>query len=195
VGKFKNYASSGCRTFLIQFETGDSSPYDWNMGVEGACNGLGIKDGNFFVEQVGHGARMVIDTCGRVGIGTIAPNSSLCVVGKLSGDGIVGATSDSGIGVHGSSVNGTAVFGGSCSGNGVFGATSSTSLNAGVKGYAPPSCGCTLGVCGQSNSLKGIGVRGWNLASGGIAVEGLAGSTGAIPFVAKGHSCQTANLQ
>jgi hypothetical protein len=73
IGKFKNYLSldvSGDRTALVQFETSDASPAKWNAGVGGAGNGFGLSSGQFYIEQVGKGPRMVIDASGRVGLGT-----------------------------------------------------------------------------------------------------------------------------
>jgi hypothetical protein len=84
LGKFKNDGGCTCHTALVQFETGDSTPVDWNVGVSGTGNGLSISDGDFYVEQQGHGARMVINTCGNVGIGTITPQTSLQLNGSLA---------------------------------------------------------------------------------------------------------------
>jgi hypothetical protein len=83
IGKFKNAGAFSDKTALIQFETGDTTVVDWNVGVAGTGNGLSIADGNFYIEQLGHGARMAIDKCGRVGIGTASPSSSLCVAGNV----------------------------------------------------------------------------------------------------------------
>ncbi len=63
-----------------------------------------------------------------------------------------------------------------------------------VKGYAKGGCSHSIGVCGQSNSPNGIGVRGFNVG-GGVALEGLAGNAKSIPIVATGDKCQSVNLQ
>jgi hypothetical protein len=125
VAKFKNNASSGCRTALAQFETGDSSPVDWNVGVAGACNHIPINDGYFYVEQLGKGSRMTIDTSGRVGIGTNTPCRTLCVNGGINASTCsypaVEGFSVCRAGVVGLSYHGPAVEGFSfCSGPGVL---------------------------------------------------------------------------
>jgi hypothetical protein len=49
---------------------------------------------------------------------------------------------------------------------------------------------CCAGILGYSP--KSIGVLGWSCS---IGIEGYAGTPDAIPIVAKGASCQSANLQ
>ncbi len=214
IGKFKNTGMYGYdRTALIQFETGDTTVVDWNIGVAGYCNSLGIADGDFYIQQVGPGARLVISSSGNVGIGTASPCSTLEVKGNA-----VCST------IHGISCVGRAILGqsSSTSGRGVEGlatATSGTTLgvfgkacspcSVGVQGCACAASGPTLGVAGYARSTCGIGVKGnaWAVSGHnvgvlglscspcGISVEGLAGNAGTIPIVAKGASGQTAHLQ
>src|SRR5438445_13619891 len=77
IGKFKNVGFLNDKTALVQFETGDGTPVDWNAGVGGQGNGLGLTNGQFYIENVGKGAQMVIDQSGRVGIGTNTPGAKL----------------------------------------------------------------------------------------------------------------------
>ncbi len=103
IAKFKNIGATD-RTSLVIFETNDATPVDWNAGVGGAGNGLGLGSGQFYVEQVGHGARMVIDNTGRVGIGTNTPSAKLNF-GTLVGDSVFlfGATNNKyGLGIRAS---------------------------------------------------------------------------------------------
>ncbi len=91
-GKFKNFATSGDRTALAQFETGDTTAVDWNIGVAGACNPCSIADGQFFIGQPGK-AKLVVNASGQVGIGTITPTTALDVNGTIFGSNIgVGTT-------------------------------------------------------------------------------------------------------
>jgi hypothetical protein len=82
-GKFKNNSTTGDRSALVQFENGDTTVVGWNAGVAGLCNACKIADGAFYVGQKGK-PRMVINGCGQIGIGTIAPTVKLDVVGTAS---------------------------------------------------------------------------------------------------------------
>ena len=84
VGKFKNNSPFTDRTAQVQFETGDTTAIDWNIGVAGSGNSLALADGDFFIQQVVGGPRMVIGTTGNVGIGTITPKTLLEVAGSAS---------------------------------------------------------------------------------------------------------------
>ncbi len=102
--------------------------------------------------------RMSITNCGRVGIGTNTPTSTLEVICTISGN------CSTGLAIFGKSRGcGTGVYGCTTSGPGVFGCSSS-------------SCGV------HGRSAQGTGVR------------GSASESGAIPIVAQGAPCQTANL-
>lgn len=122
----------------------------------------------------GYAKRVSITNCGKVGIGTCTPFSTLCIVGDI---------------------HGCYLFGENSTGTAVYGQTNATTEEAAVKGYAGRGFGQGVGVCGESNSPRGIGVRGLNTNSGGIAIQGLAGAAGVVPIVARGASGQIANLE
>jgi len=82
-GKFKNFSTSGDRTALVQFENGDTTAVDWFAGVAGTSNVCKIADGSFYVGQTAK-PRVVVNTSGQVGIGTIAPRTTLAVNGSVS---------------------------------------------------------------------------------------------------------------
>ncbi len=191
IARFSNNHAFGCQTALIQLQTGPSSctQYQWNAGAAGAGNGLSIPPGSFYLEQLTgratHGAKMVINKCGNVGIGTINPTSTLCVQGGVSASSTVLGRDKCSPGVIGCSTNSI----------GVLGESGSKCGWPGVYGYATAACGTSVGVYGLAQSASGVGVLGRNYASGGVALEGVAGNAGTIPLVAKGICGQTANLQ
>jgi hypothetical protein len=79
-GAFKNSGGSSDKSAAVQIESGCS--VIWNAGVGGTGDAHGVTKGQFFF---GHcGPKMVLATCGKVGIGTIAPNSTLQVNGGVS---------------------------------------------------------------------------------------------------------------
>jgi hypothetical protein len=81
-GVFKNSGSSTNKTAGIQIQNGCSTPVAWNAGVGGAGGTNGLTNGQLFF---GHTTpKIVVNTCGKVGIGTIAPNATLQVNGGVS---------------------------------------------------------------------------------------------------------------
>ncbi len=93
IAQFKNArnqtpCTTGCRTAMIQLETGDSTPVDWNLGVAGACNPCKITDSVFFIGQPKKGAKLVVNPNGNVGIGTPNPTTLLDVNGTIFGSKI-----------------------------------------------------------------------------------------------------------
>jgi hypothetical protein len=81
-GSFSNNGKAKDKTAGIQIQNGCSTPVAWNAGVGGAGDGHGVTNGQFFF---GHcGPKMVLAPCGKVGIGTIAPNATLQVNGGIS---------------------------------------------------------------------------------------------------------------
>jgi hypothetical protein len=94
IGKFKNTASSGDSSTLVQIENGNKTPASWNVGVAGCNNSFGIAKGDFYIQQVGVGARVAIDNCGVIysdaaclNVGTLHP-SSIAFGASGSGEGI-----------------------------------------------------------------------------------------------------------
>lgn len=79
ISKFKNSATTGDRTALIDVENGQGVL--WRYGVGGLGNGIGITNGQFYLERLGIGAVLAASTTGNVGIGTINPLTKLQVEG------------------------------------------------------------------------------------------------------------------
>jgi hypothetical protein len=83
-GMFQNVSCAGLdKTTLIQFENGCCTPVDWYAGVSGQGNSYGLHPGQFFLETQKQ-PRFVVTACGKVGIGTIAPATTLDVKGGVS---------------------------------------------------------------------------------------------------------------
>jgi hypothetical protein len=79
IARFSNSATTGDRTALIDVQNGQGVL--WRYGVGGTGNGLGINNGQFYIERLGIGSAFTIATNGNVGIGTIAPTRRLHIVG------------------------------------------------------------------------------------------------------------------
>ncbi len=87
VAKFAKREESSDNTALIQLETGDSTPIDWNVGVGGVGNGLGLTCGQFYVEQAGVGARIVMDRGGKMNVdGSIHAASDMALGTSIAVD-------------------------------------------------------------------------------------------------------------
>ncbi len=113
--------------------------------------------------------RVSITKCGKVGIGTTAPEYTLCVKGAARACGIV-STESSKCGV---AITGCALGAG---------------FSYGVLGYSKSACGAGVAGC----STGGTGVAGYGNLKG---VHGVANVKTAIPLVAEGAPSQSANLQ
>jgi hypothetical protein len=81
LGKFKRSAAGSDLTALIDVENG--SGVLWRYGVGGTGNGLGINNGQFYIERAGIGSALTIATNGNVGIGTNNPLAKLSVNGLI----------------------------------------------------------------------------------------------------------------
>lgn len=68
ITRFTNAATTGDRTALIDIQNGDNIL--WRYGVGGTGNGLGITNGEFYIERSGQGPVFSINKNGEVGIGT-----------------------------------------------------------------------------------------------------------------------------
>ncbi len=82
VAKFKNAATSGDRTAIVDIENGDASPTLWRFSVGGTGNGIGYTNGQFYLERAGAGAAMVIDANRNM---TLTPSSGSCVLASGAG--------------------------------------------------------------------------------------------------------------
>src|SRR3954467_5313422 len=76
VAKFEK-ANLGDRTALIDIQNGNGVV--WRYGVGGTNNGLGLNNGQFYIERLGAGSLLTITRFGNVGIGTNIPSYSLDV--------------------------------------------------------------------------------------------------------------------
>ena len=59
--RFKNNATTGDRTAVVRFETGDTTPARWDLGIGGAGNGLGLTKGQLYLQSGSSGTAMVVD--------------------------------------------------------------------------------------------------------------------------------------
>src|SRR5206468_4917290 len=97
MGRFNNVytGTSGDRSSLIDIRTGEG--FLWRYGVGGLNNGLGLNNGQFYIEHPGSGAYLTMLSNGNVGIGTTFPSKRLHVVtpgtwtedNTTSGDAII----------------------------------------------------------------------------------------------------------
>ncbi len=79
-----NTSTTGDRSSLIRLKSGNTTTSNvWLQGIGGTSNGLGLTNNQFYIENAGKGARMVIDTNGRVGFGTNTPNTAVVVNGGI----------------------------------------------------------------------------------------------------------------
>jgi hypothetical protein len=109
-GKFKNQTgtstgTSGDRTVLVDFETGDdgsqgsnATPFLWRMAAAGHLNGLSVPQGSLYFEHPPGIANVTFGPTGNVGIGTTSPQSHLFVVDSTTNPsrGVVASQNNSG---------------------------------------------------------------------------------------------------
>jgi hypothetical protein len=96
IGRFTNNGTTSDKTAVVDFQSGDTVPTTWRVGVGGVGNGLGLTAGQFYFERVGAGNLFTVTTSGSVGIGTSAPDDLLTVNGNADkpGGGSWGTFSD-----------------------------------------------------------------------------------------------------
>ncbi len=135
--------------------------------------------------------RMSITKCGKVGIGSLEASGSLCVTGTVvsTGIGCLGPV------IHG--INGAICGGTGVRGYGFVGVCGCSSVACGSGVYGNSTGKCGTGVSGHSSSETGAGVCGAATVPGGVGIRGCTRylTLCAIPIVARGASCQSANLQ
>ncbi len=68
---------------ILNFKRGCSTPLSWYEGVGGAGNAHGLTKGQFFLLENCQ-PKIVVNRCGKIGIGTISPNATLQVNGGVS---------------------------------------------------------------------------------------------------------------
>ena len=124
------------------------------------------------------GDSVMLEASGKVGIGISTPTAFFHVKEAGSDTAIAGVSTESGIGVRGSSKDNNGVRGESTSASGVRGTTKmGGSSVAGVHGISTGNFG--TGVIGEANSGQfAFGVLG--LSTKGIGVQGQGGATGVI---------------
>jgi hypothetical protein len=81
IASFVNSGSSKTKTAEVMLQNGCST--SWYAGVGGAGNSSGLKDGQFFFVTSCQ-PKVVLNRCGKVGIGTNSPNTTLQVGGGVS---------------------------------------------------------------------------------------------------------------
>lgn len=68
---------------IIRYNSNDSTPAYWDVGIRGTNNNYQIFDGNAVA------ARLVVDGQGQVGIGTVTPTARLHVAGNVIATGSI----------------------------------------------------------------------------------------------------------
>ena len=66
LAEFDNQATSGDRSALVDIVNGNAAATTWRLGVGGAGNGFGLTSGEFYIERVGGGVRLLIDSNGVI---------------------------------------------------------------------------------------------------------------------------------
>ena len=183
----------------------NSSPGAYSAGVRGENEGTGGLGIGVYGSQNGSGWGVYGTTpkgigvyghsCCYLGVYGYSPKSTGVLGSSVCSFGVQGY-SPKNVGVCGQSACSYGVRGSSSKSIGVYG---HSCCQVGVVGYSPKSTGvlgescCSVAVNGYSS--KSVGVSGASAGAGGIGVEGIAANSGAIPIVARGETCQSANLQ
>lgn len=149
---------------------------------------LGNNDSLFF--NINASDRMVLDSSGRLGLGTQTPQASVDVViggstqtgvqvtNTAGGTGYSADVGFNGVGFRATTSGGTGVSA-VANGSGSVGIAATANSNDGtaIEGQATASSGNTVGVLGSTNSSNGVGVHG-ETAFGGTGVLGISQAGG-----------------
>jgi hypothetical protein len=84
VARFSNTGSGKNKSAHIQLENGCSTPSSWFAGVSGSGNNYGATNGQFLLVPGNCQPRLVLNKCGKLGLGTVSPNTTLQVNGGVS---------------------------------------------------------------------------------------------------------------
>jgi hypothetical protein len=88
VAKFRNAATTGDRTALIDIQNGNNVL--WRYGVGGTGNGLGLTAGQFYLERAGFGPVLTISAVGNAALGTVPiAGVKLAVCGQIRATQVV----------------------------------------------------------------------------------------------------------
>lgn len=83
LARFANTATAADRSALVELQSAGDLPAPWRFGVGGTGNSLGLTAGQFYVERVSGGVRLLVAPNGNVGIGTTNPLYRLSVNGTI----------------------------------------------------------------------------------------------------------------
>lgn len=84
VARFSNNGLSANKSVNVEFRNGCTTASSWFTGVGGPGNSHCVTNGQFFFVPGSCAPRMVLNRCGKIGIGTIAPNTTLQINGSVS---------------------------------------------------------------------------------------------------------------
>ena len=84
LAKFINAATTGDRSAILDIQNGDGVL--WRYGVGGTGNGVGMNNGQFYIERQGAGPLFTISKEGRVGIGTSSPSTAKLYLDNTGND-------------------------------------------------------------------------------------------------------------
>lgn len=81
----RNTQSGNDKTCLFKNENGNTSTVQWFQGVGGTGNAWGLNKGQYYIEHYNttSAPKMVIDTSGKMGVGTLSPLAKLHVVSNV----------------------------------------------------------------------------------------------------------------